>query len=287
MLVIRSGIRSLLVAGILIPLTLLAQDSPHWDKNACQACHIEPAPDSGMFDLREADAEALCEMCHGDRGDAKPCRHASDLHVGNMTVADSLQSSLKNERVVCSTCHDIVYQCEHPRIQYSYQNPGFLRDRTTRQTGKYCMKCHEPASYAELNPHDGIAGVPPKPTCLLCHEDIPQTSATGDIKAAFNMQDDLNDSCRGCHAIGPHPSSSFTRKASDEWLHLVIPSTEVLSNMEQFRAEHGVVLPLHPETGEVFCGTCHNQHGFMSEFGEPQAPKRLRVNDICRGCHAK
>jgi hypothetical protein len=248
---------------------------------------MEAAPVAGAVNLQATDAEALCETCHGDRGDAKPCRHASDLLVGNMNVAEGLQSSLKNGKVVCSTCHDIVYQCENARIQYSYQNPGFLRDRTSRNTGSYCMNCHDATSYEKLNPHDGIAGIPPKPTCMLCHENIPETGSIGSINAAFNMKHDLNDTCRGCHNIGPHPTNLFAGKPSSEWVHLAAPSPEIEANLRKFEAENGIAPPLHSETGEIYCSTCHNQHGFMGEPAEKQPKHRLRANDICQACHDK
>jgi len=240
-----------------------------------------------MVNLRAPDAEALCETCHGDRGDAISCRHGSGLAVGTMDIEAGLQPALKDGQVVCSTCHDIVYQCKHARIQYSYENPGFLRDRTTRYTQRYCAKCHDATMYEKLNPHDGVAGIPPKPTCMMCHAEVPESGTTGEINVKFNMQHDLNDTCRGCHNVAAHPRNMFSGGSSDEWVHLVVPSAEVSMNMQEFEAETGVVLPLLAETGEIYCSTCHNQHGFMSDSADRQPEHRLRADDICQACHDK
>ena len=274
----------LLAAGLLVSYALQAQDSPHWTKAGCQACHVDEAPTEGAVNLKAANAEALCESCHNGE---KSCRHKSGLPAEDMDIADVLRGSLKEGQVVCSTCHDVVFQCKHSRIQYSYQNPGFLRNRTSRYTSKYCVNCHDSDAYEKLNPHEGIAGMPPKPTCMLCHQNIPETNATGDVNVMFNMQHDLNDTCRGCHQIAPHPTNLFASKPTTEWLHLAMPSAEILANLQEFEAETGMALPLHPDTGEILCSTCHNQHGFMGGSPDTEPKHRLRVNDICQACHDK
>ena len=39
--------------------------------------------------------------------------------------------------------------------------------------------------------------------------------------------------------------------------------------------------------GEIYCSTCHNQHGFMSDSADRQPEHRLRADDICQACHDK
>ena len=287
----RTGVLALFAAGLLASVASQAQESPHWSKTGCQTCHMDASPVEGAVNLTAPDAETLCETCHGDRGDAKSCRHGSGLAVGDMTIADNLRASLKDGEVVCSTCHDVVYQCEHPRVEYSYENPSFLRDRTSRYTAKYCFNCHDGSDYEKLNPHQGFAGTPARPTCRLCHESIPETDATGKINVVFNMQHDLNDTCRGCHTVGPHPRNLFKSNGSTEWVHFVQPSSEVLENMRKSQAATGIALPLNPQNGEIFCATCHNPHDFKlgGEHGseEQVAKNRLRLNNICQACHDK
>ena len=98
-----------LVAGLILSAGVSASDDPHWDKNACQVCHLEAAPVDGQVNLNAMDTETLCDTCHGKRGDALPCRHASDIPLGNLDIADELRSSLKDGQVVCF--HKIV--CFH------------------------------------------------------------------------------------------------------------------------------------------------------------------------------
>ena len=282
---------AVLTVGLLLSAGANAEDNPHWNKTTCQTCHMESAPVDGIVNLNETDAEALCEGCHGDRGGALPCRHASGLPVGDLAVGENLRDSLKDGKVVCSTCHDIVYQCERPRVEYSFENPGFLRDRTSRRTGEYCFKCHDSSDYEKLSPHQGISGMPPRPTCSLCHESIPGSSEDGELNVAFNMRHDLNDTCRGCHNVRPHPRNLFAANTADEWVHLVVPSDKILSRMQEAEAETGTVLPLSPVNGEIFCATCHNPHDFKVGGGhgseESGMKHRLRTNNICLACHDK
>jgi nitrate/TMAO reductase-like tetraheme cytochrome c subunit len=287
-LITRLYFALLLVAG-----TALAADDPHWNKNSCPACHVDAAPVAGNVNLKESDAEALCDTCHGSRGNARPCRHASSIPEGAVTVAEALRPSMKEDQVVCTTCHDITYQCQHPTLQYSFHNPGFLRNRTSRGTGDHCFQCHEQSGYAKMNPHEGAAGTPPHPTCELCHSSVPETSDTGALVVEFSMPGDLNEQCTGCHVTRPHPKSmSFGKSAAnEEWVHLVQPSAEVLENMRASQAETGIELPLNPLNGEVFCATCHNPHDFKigGEHGSQESEMKhgLRLNDICQACHDK
>lgn len=279
------------VLVVLLPTVGIAADNPHWSADGCPACHMDAAPVEGAVSLNASDAEALCETCHGDRGDALPCRHASNIPVGDIVIAESLRGSLNDGQVVCSTCHDIVHQCERPKQYFSFQNPGFLRDRTSHESSDYCLKCHDSSDYENLNPHAGFMGTPPRPTCLLCHASFPETNSSGQLVAEFNMEHDLNDACRGCHDVRPHPKSMSigSAKAAGEWAHLVTPSEEALENMRDSRAESGIELPLNPLNGEIFCATCHNPHDFKvgGEHGseEQGAEYRLRTGNICQACH--
>ena len=292
-LITRYGQVLLAVGSLVLGSDALAQDDPHWNKNTCQTCHVNATPVAGNISLHEGDAEALCATCHGDRGGALPCRHASDIAIGELDLGEKFAPFLKDEKMVCTTCHDVPYQCGHPTQQYSFHNPGFLRDRTSRNTGDYCFECHEKSGYEKLSPHTGITGSPPRPTCLLCHSSMPETSSTGQLIVEFNIQNDLNDTCQGCHVVQPHPKSmSFgSSQSTDEWVHFVVPSAEVLEHMKKAQAETGIGLPLNPQNGEVFCATCHNPHDFKlgGEHGseEQVARYRLRINNICQACHDK
>jgi uncharacterized Zn finger protein (UPF0148 family) len=271
--------------------SLQAQDNPHWNKNTCQTCHSQESPAKGSASLVDGqEAEVICESCHGDRGDALPCRHQSDIAVGSAELEEVFLGSIKDGKIVCSTCHDIVYQCERPKAYYGLENPGFLRDRTSRNTSDFCARCHESDSIEKLNPHKGVAASPPSATCTLCHESIPATSADGQLELAFNAGADLNDMCRGCHKTASHPKSSFTRKPSPDWVHLAEPPEKILRKMRETESLTGVSLPLEPDTGKVFCATCHNPHDFKVGSGngsQAGTSHKLRTNNICQACHEK
>ena len=280
-----------LVLAMLWSFPVPAQDdvnaSPHWTNEGCDACHADATPVKGSVNLTAADAEALCQSCHGSRGDAMRCRHSSEIPVGSVKIAESLQSSLKHGDVVCTTCHDIVHQCDRPKQYYSLQNPGFLRDRTSHEAADYCYKCHEDSAYAALNPHKGVVGS--RATCQLCHESVPDSDASGGLVVEFNFKQNLNEMCLGCHEVRPHPKPIvvYSKQHEDEWVHLVTPSQEVIANMRQAEQADGVVLPLSPAKGEVFCATCHDPHEFKGGPVAGQPEHRLRVNDICQTCHEK
>jgi uncharacterized Zn finger protein (UPF0148 family) len=268
-----------------------AQDNPHWNKSTCQTCHSQASPVDGAASLIDGQqAEALCDSCHGDRGGALPCRHQSDIAVDTTKLDEVFRGSTKDGKVVCSTCHDIVYQCKRPKAYYGLENPGFLRERASRVTANYCNKCHETDSIEKLNPHVGVAASPPSATCRLCHESIPAASADGQIDLAFNAGADLNDMCRGCHNVASHPKSSFTRKPSPDWVHLAVPSDEIMRKMRESENLKGISLPLEPDTGKVFCATCHNPHDFKVDSGNGSQVgtiHKLRTNNICQACHEK
>jgi len=278
------GLSVLLVAG-----PLAAADSPHWNKATCASCHSTAKPAAGNVTLRTPTAEAGCESCHDDR-EAVPCRHASGLDVGTMPIADSYRPWLRDGRVVCTTCHDPVFQCEHPNVAYRFQNPGFLRNRVSRDSGDQCFACHDASGYAKLNPHAETTGDPPKKTCLLCHATMPDEAGVADASLSFNMRGDLNDACRGCHVVAPHPKGMTFGKQAEGWVHLVSPSSDVIAKMAASAARTQVTLPLSPYNGEIYCATCHDPHAYRAErgAGDPEPPEHLlRQDKICQACHDK
>jgi hypothetical protein len=121
----------------------------------------------------------------------------------------------------------------------------------------------------------------------LCHTGIPESDGTGGINVSFNMQHDLSDTCRGCHDVRPHPLSIFSPGTSNEWVHLAAATPEVAANMREAEVQQGIILPLHPETGEITCSTCHNPHEFKGGPVAQQPEHRLRADEICQVCHAK
>jgi len=279
----------LLAAGV--PAAAAAVDDPHWNRATCGVCHVDAKPTAGNVLIRESDAEAQCAACHAERGGAGGCKHLSGISAHVQDISADFQANLKDGRLACSTCHDITYQCLNPSKPYSFMNPGFLRARKSPATAEYCFQCHDKSGYEKLNPHVGSVDDLSTPTCLLCHTTIPEANAAGPEIMEFNMQHDLNDACRGCHVVAAHPQSITSARPDASWDHLVVPSAKVLQAMRASEARTGMVLPLNPLNGEVFCATCHNPHESRTRdaYGSagPGIKNRLRSNEICQACHDK
>ena len=79
----------------------------------------------------------------------------------------------------------------------------------------------------------------------------------------------------------------FSGVQTNEWVHLVLPSPEMAAYIRDVEAQQGIRVPLHPETGEIFCATCHNPHEFEGGPVAQQPKHRLRTDDICQVCHEK
>lgn len=277
----------LLVGAPLVMSTADDSVTPHWNKSACQSCHVDVAPTAGNLEFQGGDPEALCETCHGNRGDAKPCRHISGIPADGFSVAESHAASLRDGDIVCTTCHDLTLQCLNPGRSHSYVNPTFLRDKKSRNPADYCYQCHDASKYEKLNPHVLQAGEPDRSTCTLCHVSMPLKDEKGWISTDFIMTDNLNDICFGCHRVAPHPGLSFVRPVG--WDHLAVPSQKVLDNMKRAEQTSGVIFPLDPNTGKMHCATCHNPHpetldGYPTA-DTPGSKHRFRVDDICQACH--
>jgi len=278
---------SLLAAAVFMTAQVAANESPHWNKATCDTCHIGASPVAGNAALRQATAEIGCMECHGNRGGMVACRHRSDLPTGDLAIPEYYRAELDGGRINCTTCHDLTFQCNNPNVAYSFQNRGFLRNRVSHDTADQCFECHDAQRYAALNPHAGTIEAPLESKCLLCHESGAQSSASGGANLHFNMRNDLNDMCRGCHDMRPHPTGMSFSAKPEGWVHLVKPSVDVLGKMQQWEAATGVRVPLSPYNGEIYCATCHDPHESVGGPAARQAEYRLRTSDICQVCHDK
>jgi len=279
------------VAALLPRLSSAADDyaeGPHWNKSTCRACHTHASPTTENFVLQTKDAEQLCESCHGSRGGVSPCRHSSNIAADDHPMPDSYREALKDGQLACTTCHDLTVQCLSPHKSYSFTNPGFIRDRRSRNRAENCFGCHDSSGFERLNPHAMDTGDPAQPMCTLCHATMPVQDEQGWLAVDFNMRDALNDACLGCHKVEPHPGSSFSIRPAS-WNHLAVPSAEILDNMKQTEQRLGFVFPLDPSNGEIYCATCHNPHDESLErypvADTPGSNYRLRVDNNCQACH--
>lgn len=270
-----------------VPVAAQDLTSPHWSKSACQSCHVDPAPAVGNLVFQGGDAEALCESCHGNRGEALPCRHRSGMTPTAVTIPENYSDSLKNGAVVCTTCHDLAIQCLNPHPGYRGANYGFVRGRESRIRSDACFLCHEKGPVEQLNPHAMEAGNPSQPTCTFCHATMPVKDESGWAPVDFHFDVTLNELCLGCHRVQPHPGFSFSGPIG--WDHLAIPSVKVRGNMDRSEAAQGITFPIDPNTAEIYCATCHNPHHESLEgypvAKNPGTEHRLRVDDNCQACH--
>ena len=126
----------------------------------------------------------------------------------------------------------------------------------------------------------------------MCHETQPDTAgARGVRKPDFTVKGDLAALCTGCHLVKPHPGGfSFTARTEPD--HLRAPSQQVVQRMKRMQRENAVALPLDPNTGKVYCATCHNPHarGVVQAAAAAKGAEeknRLRMPEMCGNCHDK
>ncbi len=259
-------------------------ESPHWSKSACATCHDSDAPTDNS-DVRLDNHSALCVDCH-DEAEASTCPHPSNLPVqdfGQLKLPESYRSATFDDQIVCTSCHSVTLQCTGGRRE-QYENSAFLRKGSSRP-GQVCFDCHDIEHYEKLNSHNAGPNERTQ-TCLFCHNEAPNTNnfILPDLRLSGDLQ------CTGCHRAVPHPLSA-PGAATDEWTHLVVPTTEIVTRMKSTEDRTGIVLPLDPDDGSIRCTTCHNVHDpdlpdypLRSEEG---AANKLRMTDICEACHDK
>jgi predicted CXXCH cytochrome family protein len=289
-------IPGLLARGQLAPKQV---PNPHWRADACRACHSGPASAKNVA-LRDRDMNRLCNVCH------ETISNHSYIHPVGMRIdkdmaarmPPSFREAMKRGagQVTCITCHDLPMQCLRERASARGLNPLFFRGGPYRDRTELCFRCHDAGQYQRLNPHDQLtdAGQPREASCLICHEDADKLGPARSIADVdFNVRGDLNALCTGCHPWIPHPGGAFsfsrTGKGPD---HLTVPSREVRARMEKMERQHDIVMPLDPNTGRIFCATCHNPHErgvvkLAAAARGADSDKRLRMADMCLNCHEK
>jgi predicted CXXCH cytochrome family protein len=278
-------------------LTSKQVPNPHWRRDACQACHAG-APSRANLKLREADINHLCNNCHAAVSDH------SFIHPTGMPVPASMQSRLSKSfqqavsrghgKITCITCHDLPMTCVAERARERGLNPLFFRDGPYSNRTELCYRCHDPAAYTRLNPHDQIDadGQLRTATCPVCHDHTPDVQTARSIADVdFTVAGDLSALCTGCHPVQPHPGGfSFTSSGQPD--HLRVPSARVAQRRERMQQDNAIALPLDPHTGKVFCGTCHNPHARgvirVDAAAKGASEKdRLRMPQMCGNCHDK
>lgn len=271
--------------------------NPHWQPDGCNTCHIK-TPTGNALHLRSNSSEKLCNSCH------ESISSHSYIHPTGMPVNRKMLKrmpagfrkaiSIENGRVSCRTCHDLTMTCLPKRANEKFTNPRFFRGGPYKDRTDICYLCHDAGKYQRLNPHDQLtrSGQVKKQSCLICHKDGSKLKTASSIdEVDFNVTDDPAKMCTGCHPYQPHPGGSFSFSGKGPPNHLVQPSREVASRMKLMSKKNGIVLPLAPGSGKIFCGTCHNPHqkGVLMNAAARGAGSKnqLRMQQMCANCHDK
>ncbi|MCW9025662.1 MAG: hypothetical protein OQK73_13390 [Gammaproteobacteria bacterium] len=272
--------------------------NPHWHDNRCESCHVSNILEGeDQSALKETDPRKLCESCHNNT-DRHDLQHASGVKLSvemQKQLSESFRNALDNGVATCINCHDVPAQCLSERRHEQRRNPKFLRDGPYLSRTDICYQCHNKTTYTRLNPHDQITEDKKlrKETCGLCHDDSKGLSEAKNIdEVGFNIKGDLSKMCNGCHPWKPHPGGNFLFNRNRQVEHLVVPSDVMQEHMKLMEKQNGIILPLDPNTGKVFCATCHNPHeeGVVKSVAANKgadSSRRLRAKEICNNCHEK
>jgi hypothetical protein len=269
--------------------------NPHWRQDTCNACHTGQ-PARGNTRLREKDINRGCNYCH-DAVSPHSYIHPVDMSLTQdmsrrmpKSYRDTIR--LSDGKLSCATCHDLPAQCLPQRAAERQRNPLFLRDGPFHDRTQLCYRCHDEQAYARINPHKQVDehGQRLDATCLICHRQVPEAGKPESVD--FSTDGDLKDLCTGCHRWIPHPGGTFIFWGRTEPPnHLVTPSAVTANRMRQQGRARDMTLPLDPNTGKVYCGTCHNVHapGVLSGAAArgAGAKQRLRSPEMCKVCHEK
>lgn len=273
--------------------------NPHQQsEEACRTCHIKPKKSSV---INKAHANKVCAACHQSLS-----KH-DYIHPSNLKPSSRLKKNmdkvftrkLKSEggKITCTVCHDLNIQCLAKRKSELGLNPYFLRGGPYTARSDVCYRCHEKKAYQRLNPHEQMDknGKLKQDKCALCHKNIAKLDSAKSIKDVdFLVSGDLSNMCKGCHKWNPHPGGSFNFSFSGKKKkgpnHLVVPPQRIRDTIREMSNKTGIRMPLDPQNGQVFCGTCHNPHQKgvikVSEAAHGADEKfRLRKQDICGQCH--
>ncbi len=274
--------------------------NPHWKADACVACHDtpkRPRRDNLYYDQ----VEKTCGNCHLatlNRHRTHPASvKPSEAMLSRMNRRFKKSLSRPGGEVTCSTCHNLVLQCKLKRKKLQLTNPSFFRVGPFKTRTQQCYYCHDADLYQRASAHDQVdkKGSLKEKSSLTCHtgsiEQLKEAKSIEEVE--FLSKGDLSSLCWGCHPQEPHPGGQFTFFKSESGPdHFIKPPKAVLKRMQKMAKKNELILPLDPETGRIFCGTCHNPHA-EGVIKAPEAAKgadsekRLRAQKMCTNCHNK
>ena len=269
-------------------------DNPHWRKEACLACHTaEPNFQKNEFKF-DGDILSLCNDCHISISSEKAVHAVGMVPSKKVKARIPANYPLSSEGSIdCLTCHELPYQCLKKEYYRRKSNPYFLKGAPFKDDTEICNNCHlnKLIDFKKLNPHEQINDegeyLPDK--CLYCHKTQPDPKTDDSINSVTFVVNELKELCQRCHKDRPHPGGKWIN-----FDHLIPPPPKNRMYMLETEKRKGIVLPLEPRTGKIFCCTCHNPHergvlrGLKNDRGADNK-NRLRLLggfELCGGCHA-
>lgn len=255
----------------------------HYNAKYCLECHVKrPISGGDTFLKYGGDFKKLC-WCHYVSNWTHI--HPADFRPSEAsTVKIPASFPLRDGKVSCTTCHDIVVQCRDSREdKILRKGQMFLRGAPHKTRTSMCFQCHDKERYKKYNPHIQLnkAGEVIKQKCFYCHSELPDEKKTGykDVKLIGNF----GALCMGCHFR--------SAKQPLHVRHLRKPSNEVLAQIKRMQAEFNIVLPLDQD-GQITCVTCHNPHqkGLIPDSragakGAGETHRHRLSGNMCIKCH--
>jgi uncharacterized Zn finger protein (UPF0148 family) len=301
-----------------------AENSPHWKKGSCSACHTGGNP--GKNDLKAGgDINRLCNECHREK-------HLSEVHPSAIAVVKAGIQQSKNlplyaGRISCLTCH-LLKGHSKPDKSVLSQNPYFLRrpraellaffnkqeksdqlaflsarrrprfsspqltvsknKKSKQQSYTYalCYECHPREHYLQFNVHrNQLTGEDNRINQEMCYMCHKEMpDASTSNPRGFQLKTKLDDYCTGCHA-------EQVKAHPAEVDHFgKMPSEGVLSVIKGFTKTGNYFLPFSNQ--RIVCTTCHNPHqrgvsrNKATMKGEDERWRLRFVGyEICAICH--
>jgi hypothetical protein len=107
-----------------------------------------------------------------------------------------------------------------------------------------------------------------------------------------NLGSDRINICVRCHKKIDHPSNKFKPRSLNTFRHFIKITDEKKKQLDEMKKKTGIYMPLEPDTGRIYCGTCHEAHQAGVFAGEAKTSMagtefRLRADKICSYCHDK
>lgn len=281
--------------------------NPHGDPASCLACHRETEGNADNAPKAQA-ASSICQACHIERTATHSLHPVDRVPSQALTTQWPAEFPLKEGRMTCLTCHDILQDC---RLEASQPPVKKNRLRAPQSHGPagICRACHVPTAHSRHNVHAQLnAGQPRAESCQWCHPPADDLDTILAEAKPYALRQNAADLCTNCHAVarehpsgGPHmgikPSAEMRwYMAAVEMQSHMILSLKQLKRYAQAAQREPQAVPFDDQ-GRLTCVSCHNPHeqglwpaaDRRAAGAEPAqaTDHRLRIGQgkQCLGCH--